>query len=108
MNPYRKALAKHYCPVCDSRLRRLREPWGEDMLRTLLVYPVVAFAGLVIGGAISKLGWIEGRGAYVLGLVFVALVAFPLADRFSRYHCDQCEAERPYGEAVSRGWLFAL
>lgn len=107
MNPYRKALAKHYCPACDHRLRRVREPWGEDMLRTILVYPVVVFVGLVLGGAIAKLGWAEGRGAYVLGLTVVALLAFPLTDRFSRFFCDRCAAERSYAEVVSRGWLFA-
>lgn len=105
MNPYRQALARHYCPACDQRLRRLREPWGEDLLRTILVYPVVAFIGVVLGGALAKLGWAEGRMAYSVGVLAVALFAFPLADRFSRYFCDRCNAERAHGEVVSRGWF---
>lgn len=107
MNLYRKALAKHYCPACDHRLRRVREPWAEEILRTILVYPVVVFVGLILGGGIEGLGWAEGRLAYFLGLTVVALVALPLADRFSRFFCDQCDAERTYAEVVSRGWLFA-
>lgn len=107
MNPYRKALARHHCPACDTPLRRVRELWTEEALRKMLVFPAVAFVGLVIGGAIAKLGWADGRAAYALGVLLVALVACPLVDRFSRFFCDRCNVERSYSEVVSRGWIFA-
>ena len=107
MNPYRKVFAKHYCPVCDQKVRRVREPWGERMLREFLAYPVIGVLGLFIGGGLENAGWAEGRWAYIFGLLIALLIAFPLIDYFSRFSCERCNVEHPFSQLVSRGWFFA-
>jgi hypothetical protein len=76
------------------------------MLRTILIYPVVAFFGLILGALVEKVGWADGRAAYALGLGILAVFTFPLFDRFARFLCSQCNAEHRYHEVVSRGWIF--
>ncbi len=107
MNPYRKALAKHYCPVCNQRVRRVRQPWGERMLRELIAYPVIGILGLLIGGGLENAGWAEGRWAYIFGILVVFLIAFPLIDYLTFFYCEKCDTKRPFSQLVSHGWFFA-
>lgn len=107
MNQYRKALAKHYCPVCGQRVRRVREPFAEAMLRQILAYPIVGLLGLFIGGALANAGWVEGRWAYILGVLTVLLFAYPFIEQFTRFYCDKCESIHSFSQVTSLSWIFA-
>jgi len=107
MNQYRKALAKHYCPVCGQRVRRVREPLGEAVLRQLLAYPIIGIFGLFIGGGLERAGWAEGRWAYILGVSAILLFAYPFIEQLTRFCCEKCDTKLSFSQVTSRGWIFA-
>jgi hypothetical protein len=104
MNPWRKALAQHYCPVCDVRLARRHATFTERLaLEAGLVVGACALA-LVLGGTLDRLGLVTGPLAWVTALALLALAGFPIVHIFDRFHCRPCDREFRYGEVRSRGW----
>ncbi|MCU0952782.1 MAG: hypothetical protein MUC68_17510 [Burkholderiaceae bacterium] len=105
MNPYRRLLARHYCPVCNVPVVRVRPSTVEGVLRELLAAPIVLFVGLLGAGVMERLGWLNAHASYVLAVLAAAMVAAPLLHRFAMYRCDVCLTCHKADAVVSRGWL---
>jgi hypothetical protein len=107
MNLYRKAFAKHYCPSCRARARRIREPLLEAVLRELLLILPLGFGAVLLGSAVAKTGLATGYEALAAGSIVVGLAIHPFVERFSRFRCVSCGKESAFSEVVSRGWSLA-
>jgi len=104
MNPWRKALAQHYCPVCNVRLARMHATFTERLaLESGLVIGAGALV-LVLGITLDQLGLVTGPLAWVTALALLAPVGFPIVHIFDRFHCRPCDREFGYAEVRSRGW----
>jgi predicted RNA-binding Zn-ribbon protein involved in translation (DUF1610 family) len=104
VNLYRKAFARHYCPTCGARARRIREPFVEWLLREALLFVPLAFGVVVLGGLVAKLGAASGYEALAVGCVLAGLAAYPVVEQYSQFRCSSCGKVSAFGEVVSRGW----
>jgi len=107
MNLYRKAFAKHYCPSCGARVRRIREPLLEAVLREIVLFLPIVFGALLLGSVVAKLGFASGYEALAFGCILVGLAIYPFLEQLSRYRCTACGKESSFREVVSRGWSLA-
>jgi len=90
MNPWRRSLAKHYCPACGMGARRLRMPFWEGMVREVVPYFGLGFFALVLAGSLQRLAGVSGAAAWTASLVVLGPALFPVADRIARYECSGC------------------
>ncbi|HTN48047.1 MAG TPA: hypothetical protein VMK32_01300 [Burkholderiaceae bacterium] len=104
MNPWRKALAKHYCPTCGERLVRVSATYSQRIVLETGLSIGVGLLVLALGSAFDRLGLVSGPLAWVAALAIVACLAFPLVHIFDRFHCRPCARDFSYSEVMSRGW----
>lgn len=104
MNPWRKAFAKHYCPVCGARLLRLSATFSQRIMLEAGLTIGIGLLALVLGGALDRLGLVTGPFAWVTALAVVASLAYPVVHLRDRFHCRPCARDVSYEETKSSGW----
>ena len=78
MNLIRQSFAKHYCPRCDSRTRRVRSSFGEDLVQYSVFVLLYVPAYLVIGFFVESFGGPEIL-AWLLGFTHLGRIGrFPV------------------------------
>jgi len=103
MNLIRESFAKHYCPRCDSRARRVRSSFGEYLLQYSVFVLLYVPAYLVIGFFVESFG-----GSEVLAWLLASLVAWTPVNLFyfrsSAFCCRSCGYVAQSSEVKNRGW----
>ena len=106
MNPWRRSLAKHYCPACGMRAKRLRMPFWEGMVWEVVTCVVLGFLALVLAGSLQRLAGVASGVAWTVSLVLLGIAFFPVVDRIARYQCSGCSKRYSVDELRSEGWFF--
>jgi DNA-directed RNA polymerase subunit RPC12/RpoP len=103
VNPWRKAFARHHCPACGTRVRRVSATLSERLGLELALLAGFALAAWALSRLLAWSGLGEGE-AWALAIVALALVAYPLPHRLRRYRCLPCGREYRWGEVKSEGF----
>ena len=106
MNPWRRSLARHYCPACGKRARRVHAPFLDGMAREIAGFAVFGFLAVVLGGSLQRFGVEPGRPSWVIALIVIGVLFYPVADLFVRYQCSGCSRRYSIGALRSEGWIF--
>ena len=69
-------------------------------------FAVFGFLALVLAGSLQRFGIEPGSLSWVLALVVIGLLFYPVADLFVCYQCSGCSRRYSIGELRSKGWLF--
>jgi len=76
------------------------------MAREFAGFAVFGFLAVVLGGSLQRFGAEPGRLSWVIALVVIGVLFYPVADLFVRYQCAGCSGRYSIGALRSEGWIF--
>ncbi|MET1082807.1 MAG: hypothetical protein ABWY12_07115 [Burkholderiales bacterium] len=106
MNPWRRSLARHYCPACGKEAMRVRAPFFDGMAREMQDSFSSAFLAVVLAGSLQRFGVEPGGLSWVVALAVTGMLFYPVADLFVRHKCSGCSHRYAIGDLRSEGWIF--
>ena len=81
-------------------------PFLDGMAREFAGFAVFGFLAVVLGGSLQRFGVEPGRLSWVIALVVIGVLFYPVANLFVRYQCSGCSRRYSIGALRSEGWIF--
>jgi len=106
MNPWRRSFARHYCRACGKQARRAHTPFFDGMAREIAGAVVLGFLAVVLAGSLQRFGVGPSLSSWVIALMVIGVMFYPIADQFVRYQCSGCSRRFSIGAPRSEGWIF--
>jgi hypothetical protein len=85
---------------------RTHTPFFDGMAREIAGFAVFGFLAVVLAGSLQRFGVDPGTLAWMLALVGIGVLFYPVANLFVRYQCTGCSRRYSIGDLRSKGWIF--